>query len=232
MATLVTYREGSTMARVIIADDHPLFRAALKQALTETLSAPILEAESFEQLLALIDSHPHVELVLLDLTMPGNRGLTGLTSLRSRYPDILVVVVSANEQLATIRQAMAFGASAYIPKSMPLAELQAAIHSVLAGDTWLPADIKQAVTQAADDDYVEFAGRLEQLTPQQFRVLECLADGLLNKQIAYELNVQETTIKQHVSAILKKLNVTNRTQAGILFKQMLSTIDTNHSTDA
>lgn len=232
MATLVAYREGSTMARVIIADDHPLFRAALKQALTETLSAPILEAESFEQLLALIDSHPHVELVLLDLTMPGNRGLTGLTSLRSRYPDILVVVVSANEQLATIRQAMAFGASAYIPKSMPLAELQAAIHSVLAGDTWLPADIKQAVTQAADDDYVEFAGRLEQLTPQQFRVLECLADGLLNKQIAYELNVQETTIKQHVSAILKKLNVTNRTQAGILFKQMLSTIDTNHSTDA
>lgn len=232
MATLVTYREGSTMARVIIADDHPLFRAALKQALTETLSAPILEAESFEQLLALIDSYPHVELVLLDLTMPGNRGLTGLTSLRSRYPDILVVVVSANEQLATIRQAMAFGASAYIPKSMPLAELQAAIHSVLAGDTWLPADIKQAVTQAADDDYVEFAGRLEQLTPQQFRVLECLADGLLNKQIAYELNVQETTIKQHVSAILKKLNVTNRTQAGILFKQMLSTIDTNHSTDA
>lgn len=232
MATLVTYREGSTMARVIIADDHPLFRAALKQALMETLSAPILEAESFEQLLALIDSHPHVELVLLDLTMPGNRGLTGLTSLRSRYPDILVVVVSANEQLATIRQAMAFGASAYIPKSMPLAELQAAIHSVLAGDTWLPADIKQAVTQAADDDYVEFAGRLEQLTPQQFRVLECLADGLLNKQIAYELNVQETTIKQHVSAILKKLNVTNRTQAGILFKQMLSTIDTNHSTDA
>lgn len=232
MATLVTYREGSTMARVIIADDHPLFRAALKQALTETLSAPILEAESFEQLLALIDSHPHVELVLLDLTMPGNRGLTGLTSLRSRYPDILVVVVSANEQLATIRQAMAFGASAYIPKSMPLAELQAAIHSVLAGDTWLPADIKQAVTQAANDDYVEFAGRLEQLTPQQFRVLECLADGLLNKQIAYELNVQETTIKQHVSAILKKLNVTNRTQAGILFKQMLSTIDTNHSTDA
>jgi len=232
MATLVTYREGSTMARVIIADDHPLFRAALKQALTETLSAPILEAESFEQLLALIDSHPHVELVLLDLTMPGNRGLTGLTSLRSRYPDILVVVVSANEQLATIRQAMAFGASAYIPKSMPLAELQAAIHSVLAGDTWLPVDIKQAVTQAADDDYVEFAGRLEQLTPQQFRVLECLADGLLNKQIAYELNVQETTIKQHVSAILKKLNVTNRTQAGILFKQMLSTIDTNHSTDA
>lgn len=228
MATLVTHCVGSTMARVIIADDHPLFRAALKQALTETLAAPILEAESFEQLLTLIDSHPHVELVLLDLTMPGNRGLTGLTSLRSRYPDILVVVVSANEQLDTIRQAMAFGASAYIPKSMPLLELQAAIHTVLAGDTWLPADIKQAVTQTAAEDYEEFAKRLEQLTPQQFRVLECLADGLLNKQIAYELNVQETTIKQHVSAILKKLNVTNRTQAGILFKQMLSTSDASH----
>src|SRR5690554_1864953 len=145
------YQSGLPMARAVIADDHPLFRAALKQALTETLDTPILEAASFEQLLELISAEPQIELVLLDLTMPGNRGLTGLTSLRSRYPDILVVVVSANEQIATIRQAMAFGASAYIPKSMPLAELQHAVHTVLAGDTWLPADIKQAVTQAADE---------------------------------------------------------------------------------
>src|SRR5690554_1409106 len=232
MATLVTYREGSTMARVIIADDHPLFRAALKQALTETLSAPILEAESFEQLLALIDSHPHVELVLLDLTMPGNKGLTGLTSLRSRYPDILVVIVSANEQVQTIRQAMAFGASAYIPKSMPLAELQQAVHTVLAGDTWLPESLRDDVEADNADEHIEFANRLEQLTPQQFRVLECLADGLLNKQIAYELNVQETTIKQHVSAILRKLNVINRTQAGIVFKQMLNAHEFNHEADA
>ncbi|MDN7127436.1 response regulator transcription factor [Pseudidiomarina sp. 1APP75-27a] len=219
------------MARAIIADDHPLFRAALRQALTETLDTPILEAASFEQLSELIRSEPQIELILLDLTMPGNRGLTGLTSLRSRYPDILVVIVSANEQVATIRQAMAFGASAYIPKSMPLAELQQAVHAVLAGDTWLPEHLRDAVEAELPTEHVDFAQRLEQLTPQQFRVLECLADGLLNKQIAFELNVQETTIKQHVSAILRKLNVINRTQAGIVFKQMLNSPDLNAATD-
>ena len=213
------------MARAVIADDHPLFRAALKQALAETLSTDIEEAASFEQLLQVLDQQPQLELVLLDLSMPGNKGLTALTSLRSRYPDVLVVVVSANEQLAVIRQAMAFGASAYIPKSMPLAELQQAIHTVLAGDTWLPAHLTDAVRAETPTGAHDFAARLELLTPQQYRVLECLADGLLNKQIAYELNVQETTIKQHVSAILRKLEVTNRTQAGIIFKQMLSVPD-------
>ncbi|OZB03931.1 MAG: DNA-binding response regulator [Idiomarina sp. 34-48-12] len=220
------------MARAIIADDHPLFRAALKQALLETLEAPILEVASFDQLIDAIEQQPQVELVLLDLTMPGNRGLTGLTSLRSRYPDILVVIVSANEQLQTIRQAMAFGASAYIPKSMPLAELQRAVHTVLAGDTWLPEHLRDAVEAETPQQHLDFAQRLEQLTPQQFRVLECLADGLLNKQIAFELNVQETTIKQHVSAILRKLNVINRTQAGIIFKQMLNASEFNDATDA
>lgn len=220
------------MARAIIADDHPLFRAALKQALLETLEAPILEVASFDQLIEVIEQQPQVELVLLDLTMPGNRGLTGLTSLRSRYPDILVVIVSANEQLQTIRQAMAFGASAYIPKSMPLAELQLAVHTVLAGDTWLPEHLRDAVEAETPEQHLDFAQRLEQLTPQQFRVLECLADGLLNKQIAFELNVQETTIKQHVSAILRKLNVINRTQAGIIFKQMLNASEFNDATDA
>ncbi|MDS0219555.1 response regulator [Pseudidiomarina andamanensis] len=220
------------MARAIIADDHPLFRAALKQALLETLEAPILEVASFDQLIEAIEKQPQVELVLLDLTMPGNRGLTGLTSLRSRYPDILVVIVSANEQLQTIRQAMAFGASAYIPKSMPLAELQQAVHTVLAGDTWLAEHLRDAVEAETPEQHLDFAQRLEQLTPQQFRVLECLADGLLNKQIAFELNVQETTIKQHVSAILRKLNVINRTQAGIIFKQMLNASEFNDATDA
>ncbi|WP_246194896.1 response regulator [Pseudidiomarina piscicola] len=232
MSTSVSSQPGSNMARAIIADDHPLFRAALKQALTETLDTPIIEAASFEQLSELIRSEPQVELILLDLTMPGNRGLTGLTSLRSRYPDILVVIVSANEQLATIRQAMAFGASAYIPKSMPLAELQQAVHAVLAGDTWLPEHLRDAVEAETPAEHVDFAQRLEQLTPQQFRVLECLADGLLNKQIAHELNVQETTIKQHVSAILRKLSVTNRTQAGIVFKQMLNSAEVSAAEDA
>jgi len=215
-----------SMTRAIIADDHPLFRAALKQALTETLESNIAEAANFEQLVQALSSANQFELVLLDLNMPGNRGLTGLTSIRNQFPDVLVVIVSANENLAVIRQAMAFGASAYIPKSVPLPELKQAIDAVLAGDSWLPEHLQGAVDAQASAS-VEFATRLEQLTPQQFKVLECLAEGLLNKQIAYELNVQETTIKQHVSAILRKLAVINRTQAGVVFKQMLALRDDN-----
>ncbi|WP_369742641.1 response regulator [Pseudidiomarina sp. PP-1MA] len=217
--------DNLAMARAIIADDHPLFRAALTQALRDTLSDPILEAANFQQLLELLAKNSQIELVLLDLTMPGNRGLTGLVSLRHRYPEVLVVVVSANEQVTVMRQAMNYGASAYIPKSLPLVELQQAVQVVLAGETWLPEHLLAAVSADETDASADFAQRLEQLTPHQYRVLECLADGMLNKQIAYELNVQETTIKQHVSAILRKLNVINRTQAGVVFKQMLYSPD-------
>lgn len=214
---------STTMTRAIIADDHPLFRAALKQALSETLESDIKEAASFEQLESMLLELPHIELVLLDLSMPGNKGLTGLTSLRNQFPNVLVVIVSANEQVPVIRQAMAFGASAYIPKSVPLPELKHAIEAVLAGDTWLPDDLRDVVAANSEPQTDDFARRLELLTPQQFKVLQCLADGMLNKQIAYDMNVQETTIKQHVSAILRKLEVINRTQAGVVFRQMLST---------
>ncbi|RUO24539.1 DNA-binding response regulator [Aliidiomarina minuta] len=213
------------MARAIIADDHPLFRAALRQALSSSLDSGILEVASFSQLESLLHEAPQVELVFLDLNMPGNQGLTGLTAIRNQFPDVLVVVVSANEQLDVIQRALDFGASAYIPKSVPLESLKLAVETVLAGDTWIPPHLTDAVKagQQSEKQSEEqnFARQLEQLTPQQFKVLQCIADGLLNKQIAYQLNVQETTIKQHVSAILRKLGVINRTQAGIIFRQML-----------
>lgn len=214
------------MARAIIADDHPLFRAALHQALRGSLGESIEQVASFDELSKALHAMPAVELIFLDLNMPGNQGLTGLTSLRSQYPDILVVVVSANEQLNVIRRALDFGASAYIPKSVPLEALTHAVEQVLAGETWVPPEIADELAHSsADPNQQAFAAQLEQLTPQQFKVLQCIADGLLNKQIAYELNVQETTIKQHVSAILRKLSVYNRTQAGIMFREMLASDD-------
>ncbi|MDV6315655.1 response regulator transcription factor [Idiomarina sp. HP20-50] len=213
------------MARAIIADDHPLFRAAMKQALSDSLESDIIEASSFAQLEQQLKQFPQIELVFLDLSMPGNRGLTGLSVLRSQFPDILVVIVSANEDTRVIRQAMALGASGYIPKSVPLPEWQTAVTTVLAGDNWLPESMRTMNVAEPDAEMSEFANKLEQLTPQQFKVLQCIADGLLNKQIAYELGVQETTIKQHASAILRKLKCINRTQAGILFRQMLDTSD-------
>ena len=121
---------------------------------------------------------------------------------------------------------MALGASGYIPKSVPLPEWQTAVTTVLSGDNWLPESMRTVSLTEPDVEMSDFANKLEQLTPQQFKVLQCIADGLLNKQIAYELGVQETTIKQHASAILRKLKCVNRTQAGILFRQMLDTPDT------
>ncbi|MEE2023933.1 MULTISPECIES: response regulator transcription factor [Alkalimonas] len=206
----------------IIADDHPLFRVALSQAAQTILGdqALLLQADTMERVWALLRQHPDTSLIFLDLKMPGADGFAGLTALRTEYPDVTVLMVSAVEDPAVIKQALQLGAAAYVPKSAPLELMSAAIDAVQQGDSWLPAGLSQEVADASsliDDD---FASRLEQLTPQQFRVLKMIADGLLNKQIAYEMNVQETTIKQHVSAILRKLNVNNRTQAGILFEKL------------
>ncbi len=206
----------------IIADDHPLFRVALSQALHSILGpqAQLLQAHSMSQLWPLLRQHPDTELILLDLKLPDAEGFAGLMSLRTEYPDVTVLMVSAIEEPAVMKQALALGAAAYLPKSAPLEVLTEAVAAVLAGDTWLPAEFRQPVAQAQDLIDSDFASALEQLTPQQLRVLKMIADGLLNKQIAYEMNVQETTVKQHVSAILRKLNVNNRTLAGILYEKL------------
>jgi DNA-binding NarL/FixJ family response regulator len=134
-------------------------------------------------------------------------------------------MISAIEEPAVIKQALQLGAAGYVPKSVPLDLLQHAISAVLQGDTWVPPELSASVAQAEDLIDAAFASRLAQLTPQQLRVLKMIADGLLNKQIAYEMNVQETTVKQHVSAILRKLEVNNRTLAGIMFEKLKLTED-------
>ncbi|MDP4945131.1 response regulator transcription factor [Alishewanella sp. SMS8] len=206
----------------IIADDHPLFRVALSQACAAILGkdALLLQAQTMQQVWPLLRQHPDTHFIFLDLKMPGSDGFTGLTALRTEYPDVPVIMVSAEEDPVIIKQALALGAAAYIPKSAPLELLSEAINAVSNGDTWLPTELADDVKNARALIDHDFAQRLEQLTPQQFRVLKMIADGLLNKQIAYEMNVQETTIKQHVSAILRKLNVNNRTLAGILFEKL------------
>jgi len=206
----------------IIADDHPLFRVALSQALQSILgsSALLYQAHSMAQLWPLLREHPDTQLILLDLKLPDAEGFAALTALRAEYPDISVLMVSAVEDPAVIKQAMQLGAAAYLPKSAPLDVLFEAVSAVQNGDTWLPPALQSAIEQARDLIDQDFARRLEQLTPQQLRVLRMIADGLLNKQIAYEMNVQETTVKQHVSAILRKLNVNNRTLAGIQFEKL------------
>jgi len=175
--------------------------------------AKISEAGTFEELTARLERDADVDLILLDLSMPGISGFSGLIYLRAQYSAIPVVVVSASDDVATIRRSMDFGASGFIPKRLGIEALRPAILGVIKGDIWIPPDID--LSAAADPEMTRLRDRLVTLTPQQVRVLMMLSEGLLNKQIAYELGVSEATIKAHVSAILQKLGVESRTQAVI-----------------
>jgi len=198
----------------VIADDHPLFRGALKEALAGVGDvAAIHEAGDFESAKALVLANEDVDLLLLDLSMPGASGLSGLISLRGIHPTVPVVVVSAHDDPVTIRRALDLGASGFISKSASMEEIRAAVRTVLAGNIAAPVGMDLGIER--DPEISDLIRRLHALTPQQTRVLGMIAEGLLNKQIAYELGVSEATVKAHVSAILQKLDVDSRTQAVI-----------------
>jgi DNA-binding NarL/FixJ family response regulator len=206
--------EPSPSYSFVIADDHPLFRGALREAVSGLFErSAIAEAGSFDEVAKLLDREGEVDLILLDLTMPGVRGFSGLMYLRAQYPSVPVVVVSANDDPAAIRRCMEFGASGFIPKTLGVEAMRAAIARVLEGGVWSPPDVD--LKSGSDAATTELVQRLATLTPQQVRVLMMLSEGLLNKQIAYELSVSEATVKAHVSAILQKLGVESRTQAVI-----------------
>src|SRR6202012_2270777 len=205
---------SAAITHLVIADDHPLFRDALRQAVASVVAtARIDEAGSFDELTALLEQDSDVDLILLDLTMPGISGFSGLIYLRAQYPAIPVVIVSASDDTGTIRRSLDFGASGFIPKRFGVDTLRDAITKVMEGDVWIPPNT--ALTAAADPDMTRLRDRLVTLTPQQVRGLMMLSEGLLNEQIAYELGVSEATIKAHRSAILQKLGVESRTQAVI-----------------
>ncbi len=208
-------------ATVVIADDHPLFRTALKQAVNQCLAnVAIVEAENVNELLALIELNPQLELVFLDLHMPGSDGFTALSKLQNHHSDLVIVMVSSDEAPEVMQKAIDFGASAFIPKSADLDLIASAIEQVLEGEIWLPQGIESSSTGVETEKNKKLATQLSQLTPQQYTVLSMIADGQLNKQIAYDLDIKETTVKKHVSAILEKLEVTNRTMAGLVFQQL------------
>jgi DNA-binding NarL/FixJ family response regulator len=208
---------NAALHHLVIADDHPLFRGALREAIHGLFaSANVGEAGTFEEVTELLERSAgggEVDLILLDLSMPGVRGFSGLMYLRAQYPSMPIVVVSANDDPAVIRRCMEFGASGYIPKTLGIEALRQAIGHVLQGEVWTPPDVDLA--RDSDAETTAMIARLATLTPQQVRVLMMLSGGLLNKQIAYELGVSEATVKAHVSAILQKLGVESRTQAVI-----------------
>ena len=203
------------MPTLLIADDHPLFREALKGAVQRVIpGVQLMEADSVEALYALAEQHPDADLVLMDLNMPGAQGFNALVYLRSLHPQLPIVVVSAREEATVMRRALDHGAFGFIPKSADSDTIGHALGTILDGERWAPAEAHNVPPTPNEER--EVGQRLRELTPQQFRVLQMLGVGRLNKQIAYDLGVSEATIKAHVTAILRKLGVTNRTQAVLM----------------
>jgi DNA-binding NarL/FixJ family response regulator len=204
--------------KIIIADDHPLFRQALlgtlKLKLTQT---QWLEAQTIAELEQQLSTHNDSDLVLLDLHIPGAHGFNTLIHVRNHFPQIPVVIVSAHEDHETIHKSMGYGASGFIPKSTPVDSIYDAIQHVLLGNLWTPEAYNESAPMQDNNDIAE---RVASLTQQQYRILMMFAQGMLNKQIAYDLHVSEATIKAHATAIFRKLDVRNRTQAVIAIAQL------------
>jgi len=203
-----------------IADDHPLFRNALLEVINQHFdNVSISESSDLESTLTALETNTEIDLLLLDLHMPGSQDLFGLITVREKFPSIPVAVISANESSSIINRAMGHGASGYIPKSASAKVLHEAIQSVAEGERWLPANIPPHITPVTKEEK-SLAAKVATLTPQQYRVLCYLREGWLNKQIGFELGVTEATIKAHITAIFRKLGVTNRTQAVIMLSHL------------
>ena len=204
--------------KIIIADDHPLFRQALLSTLQVKLTqTQWLEAQTIAELELQLSANKNSDLLLLDLHMPSAHGFNTLIHVRNHFPQIPVVVVSAHEDHEIIHKAMSYGAAGFIPKSTPVDNIYHAIQQVLLGNIWTPEDYNESASTQDNNDIAE---RVASLTQQQYRILMMFAQGMLNKQIAYDLHVSEATIKAHATAIFRKLDVNNRTQAVIAIAQL------------
>lgn len=208
------------MSIILIADDHPLYRDALRISLDARLpDVSILEAADMQSTLAMLQETPELDLLLLDLHMPGSDDLFGLLHIRKLHPDVPVAVVSGLEQLELVNKVMNAGAMGFIPKITPASEVVEAINAMLEGDTWLPERVAGQVDDS-DDEFAALADKVATLTPSQYKVLCLLRDGLLNKQIGFQLGIAEKTVKTHVTSVLRKLEISNRTQAVLIANQL------------
>lgn len=212
------------MIKLIIADDHPLYRAALAQTLAQAFEGDetqLFEAQSVAEVHHLLESEEDIDLIILDLHMPGAQGFSGLINLRGCYPEIPVVMVSGNDGVDVRSKAANYGAAGFISKSCETQQLLEAMRALLAGQHWFGDLPDESSNQSSDD----LAQRVASLTPHQFRVFVMIAQGLLNKQIAYHLGISEPTVKSHVTAIFKKLGVRKRTEVIIVANTLSETVE-------
>jgi DNA-binding NarL/FixJ family response regulator len=203
--------------QVLIVDDYPLYRLALKGAVAAACTdSELFEADSVAGLFDALDRHPRVDLLLLDLNLPGAFGFNALAHLRGSHPELPIIVVSASDDPPTMRRALALGAQGFVSKSADAATIGHSVQAVLRGEVVTPAGLAPEEETDAEAGVLEVAQRLAQLTPLQFRVLGMLCAGRPNQQIAHELQITAATVKGHMTVILRKLSVANRTQAALL----------------
>ena len=218
---------ANQMTSILIADDHPLFREALKGALThQHPDITIRESANLEATLEQLEMNDELDLLLLDLHMPGSDDLYGLIRIREDYPHVPVAVISGTEDLSIMSKVIGYGALGFISKASSPDMIETAISKILDGDIWVPAHLQGKIKDLTEEE-TSLAQKIAELTPQQYRVLCYLRDGMLNKQIAWELSISEATVKAHITAIFRKLEVTNRTQAVLV----ASKIKLDHPTD-
>jgi DNA-binding NarL/FixJ family response regulator len=211
--------EGKELPEVafIVADDHPMVRDALALALRAGFpKAEVALAGTLDEASAAISARPDVDLVILDLDMPGMQGLAGVSVLRASYPSAPLVIVSATRNAAAMRQAVEMGAAGFIPKSAPMEEIIASVRAVMRGEIVLPPSAGDALSSTDAD----LATRAARMTPQQHRVFALMAEGKPNKIIAYDMQIGEATVKAHVTEILRKMGVHSRTQAIVLAQRL------------
>ncbi len=210
-------RNAQIKYEILIVDDHPLYRDALRRAVAAACpESETIEAESVSGLFDVLERHPRADLLLLDLNLPGAYGFSALAHLRGSRPELPVIVVSAMDDPHIVRQALAFGAQGFVSKCVDAAAIGRDVLAVLRGEMVTPAALGVATEPAVDVAALDAAQRMAQLTPQQFRVFGMLCSGMLNKQIAYDMQITEATVKAHMTAILRKLGAVNRTQAVLL----------------
>jgi DNA-binding NarL/FixJ family response regulator len=207
------------VVKFLIADDHPLFREALISALRPLFeNVDIIQSDSLESTLKALQQNSDFDLILLDLNMPGSDSFYGLIRVSQDYPDVPVAVVSASDSVEVVSKVMNLGAKGFIPKATPSRTIADALKQILDGNKWLPKGMQTSIEN--DSPLIDIATLVGELTPKQFQVLQLLQNGLLNKQIAFDLNITEATVKAHISAIFRKLNVKTRTQVVLLLKNL------------
>lgn len=208
----------STMYNILVADDHPLFRDAISGVIRcQFVNSSVLEAEDLDSAMTIAQQNPELDMILLDLNMPGMDGLNGLIQLRTHAPSVPVVIVSAEHDKNVVLKSITYGAVGFIVKSLARDSMTEALAQVLSGQVYLPADVfwdtNPTPTHHSHFEHRSNADYFQSLTRRQLLVLEQMAKGESNKQIAFTLHIAETTVKAHVSAVLRKLNVHNRIQA-------------------